>query len=198
MQNGRGRRVVWGVGLLWLATLGLGLALSLAYEFTPGAPAAAPARFPGPRASREAGRPRLLLFVHPQCPCTAATLEELETFLQRNTTPLEVQAWFLLPAGKPDAWAQTARWRQAAALPGVDVRLDAGGREARRFGARTSGQVLLFAADGRLQFSGGITTARGHAGDDRAEAVLPTLLRHPAAKPVSTPVFGCALFAGES
>ena len=49
---------------------------------------------------------------------------------------------------------------------------DDDGAEARRFGAETSGQTLLYDARGALAFSGGITGARGHAGDNAGRASL--------------------------
>jgi hypothetical protein len=43
---------------------------------------------------------------------------------------------------------------------------DPDGEEAQRFGAATSGHVLLFDPAGELRFSGGITASRGHVGDN--------------------------------
>ena len=53
---------------------------------------------------------------------------------------------------------------------------DDDGAEARRFGAETSGQTLLYDEHGALLFSGGITGARGHAGDNAGRASLVALL----------------------
>ena len=44
------------------------------------------------------------------------------------------------------------------------VEADEGGVEAKRFGARTSGHVLVYSAAGELTFQGGITAGRGHEG----------------------------------
>ena len=69
------------------------------------------------------------------------------------------------PSGAPDGWADSDIARDAAAIPGVLTFRDEDGDEARRFGAATSGHVMLYDAAGRLHFSGGITPARGHEGD---------------------------------
>ena len=69
------------------------------------------------------------------------------------------------------------------------------GREAARFGAATSGQTFLYDARGGLLFSGGITGARAHAGDNAGRSAVVTLLNGtggPAAP--RTSVFGCPLF----
>lgn len=112
---------------------------------------------------------------------------------------------FLKPEGVSSGWEQTDSWRMAAALPGVTVVRDDSGREALRFGAATSGQTLLYDADGALLFSGGITAARGHAGDNAGRSELVSLLnREQSARARTlnpeqshrdaTSVFGCPLF----
>ena len=55
-------------------------------------------------------------------------------------------------------------------LPDVTVVRDDMAGEARRFGAVTSGQTLLFDTQGNLLFSGGITAARAQAGDNAGRA----------------------------
>ena len=58
----------------------------------------------------------------------------------------------------------------------------------------TSGQTLLYDEDGRLAFSGGITGARAHAGDNLGRQSLVALLNREPAKRSATNVFGCPLF----
>jgi hypothetical protein len=86
-------------------------------------------------------------------------------------------------------------WETAAAVPGVRVVRD-DGAEAWRFGARVSGQVMVYDHAGRLQFSGGITGARGHEGDNAGRDAIEALL---AGRPhaASAFVFGCLLFDGD-
>ena len=74
----------------------------------------------------------------------------------------------------------------------VLVDRDADGVEAARFGAKTSGQALLYAADGRLLFHGGLTPSRGHEGDNEGLRRVTAILDGKAARDES-PVFGCSL-----
>ena len=83
---------------------------------------------------------------------------------------------FLKPSSMPDGWEQTDLWKTAAALPNATVVRDDDGREAERFGAATSGQTMLYDARGSLLFSGGITGARAHAGDNAGRSAIVALL----------------------
>jgi len=94
-----------------------------------------------------------------------------------------------------DAWDQTDLLKRATALPNVTVLRDDEGREAKRFGVETSGQTLLYDANGRLVFSGGITGSRGHAGENAGELALIALLNDGHADRGNANVFGCPLFA---
>ena len=104
----------------------------------------------------------------------------------------------LRPAGMPDDWVHTDLWSSAAAIPGVSVLADDEGAEARRFGAATSGQALLYSADGQLLFAGGITESRGHSGDNAGRSAIESLVLGsqtiPTTRPALTPVYGCPLF----
>jgi hypothetical protein len=80
----------------------------------------------------------------------------------------------------------------------VEILRDDDAVEARRFGVFTSGQSLLYAPDGALLFSGGITASRGHAGDNAGIAAIAALARGRGAATTETPVFGCALRSEEA
>jgi hypothetical protein len=86
---------------------------------------------------------------------------------------------------------------QARSLSRTQVVFDPTGTEARRFRVRTSGHVVLYGADGRLQFSGGITDARGHAGESVGRRAVLAWLRDEADRPRTAPVYGCSLFDEE-
>jgi hypothetical protein len=100
---------------------------------------------------------------------------------------------FLQPAQSDANWEDTGLQRSAAAIPGVKVRSDVDGVEARRFGAETSGHTLLFDRDGLLLFSGGITEFRGHAGDNTGERAIESLVNNQPPARTATFVFGCSL-----
>jgi hypothetical protein len=106
----------------------------------------------------------------------------------------------LRPTDAPEGWERTSLWHAAASIPGVTVVADNDGAESRRFGAATSGQALLYAADGRLLFAGGITESRGHGGDNAGRSAIVSLVRSGSAllgagqPELQTPVYGCPLF----
>jgi hypothetical protein len=70
------REALWV--LLWLGTLGVGEWLLSAYKTTPGERGDPPAAWPsGSPIAEPSGRWVLILFAHPHCPCTRATVGEL-------------------------------------------------------------------------------------------------------------------------
>ncbi|NND97690.1 MAG: RedB protein [Pirellulaceae bacterium] len=108
----------------------------------------------------------LEMFVHPRCPCTRASLGELEKIMSRLDGELIAAVWMYHPQHEPASWAYTDLWRKAESLPGVSVLADRNGEYSKHRGATTSGHVVLFDHRGQPCFQGGITAARGHAGDN--------------------------------
>ncbi len=182
-------------GAVWLAAAVSGLAVLWRYDNTPGDAAHAPAQWPASTALvRSNDRLTLVMLAHPKCACTRASFAELAEALARAQHRPKTYVLFMKPDAFADGWETTDLWRTASALPDATVVRDDDGREARRFGAETSGQTLLYDAQGRLIFSGGITGARAHAGDNLGRQSLVALLnREPSARS-ATSVFGCPLF----
>jgi hypothetical protein len=137
------------------------------------------------------------MFAHPQCPCTSASLGELAIVMAHSQDRLNADVFFYLPPGQPSSWVRTDLWQKASAIPGVRVFEDRDSAVAQTFGAFTSGQTLLYDANGRLQFKGGITAYRGHSGDNAGRSSIMALLQNgpsrPDTLPVETPVLGCSL-----
>jgi hypothetical protein len=182
----------------WLSVIGVCLVLINRYSTAPGAAGQAPIHWPAETIILpDAHRPTLVLFAHPRCPCTRATLGELDLLMARVQGRLAAQVWFLKPENTAQDWTNTDLWHTAAAIPGVTVHEDRSGREAALFQAATSGQAVLYDSSGRLRFEGGITLARGHSGDNPGRAALAALVTGKSAHPISTPVFGCSLFAAK-
>lgn len=209
------------LGGAWLLVVLGGLKFLLDYQSGAGRSAVAPNTWPAAsRIERDPARATLVLIAHPHCPCTRATMAELEHVMARAAGRLHCVVVFSIPPGRPEAWGHSELWRTAARIPGVERIADRDGIEARRFGTITSGQALLYDREGRLVFSGGITPGRGHAGDnagrdaivafalgERRPMGVPALPALPASVParrdappgkwlapvLSTPVFGCAL-----
>ncbi len=195
-NGGASRWILGTVVTFWFACAVGGLFVVWAYENGPGVAATAHNQWPRSSALTPAtDRPTLVLLAHPQCTCTRATLGELAEALARATTLPRTYVVFLKPSSMPDGWETTDLWKSAARLPNTTVVRDDDGREAERFGAATSGQTMLYDAQGTLLFSGGITGARGHAGDNAGRSSIVALLNRRSGTHASTNVFGCSLFA---
>src|SRR5205085_9936459 len=97
---------------------------------------------------------------------------------------------FYRPADAEQDWEQTGTWHAATRIPGVNVVADRDGAEAARFGTETSGHALLYGRDGQLLFRGGITAARGHAGENEGRSARVALLTGGTPDAEWTPVFG--------
>ena len=194
-------RVEWNgwlaFGIAWVLTLAPGFALLWAYKMRPGQADGAPDVWPvGTRIARNRDRATLVLFAHPQCPCTRASLAELARLLARFDGRLSADVVFLRPSDVGAAWDGSDLWRTASAMPGVTAVRDDDGVEAVRFRATTSGAAVLYDARGRLLFSGGLTSARGHEGDSAGLQRISSLLRTGQADRSDAPVYGCSLALG--
>jgi len=186
-------------GALWLLAVGIGLGFLWNYELSPGAPGTPPGRWPtDSQIPRAPGRATLVMLAHPHCPCTRASLRELALIMARCQGRLTAQVLFSKPTGTAPDWEKTDLWCSAAAIPGVSVRSDDDGLEARHFQAVTSGQTVLYDAEGHLLFSGGITPSRGHSGDNAGRSTIVSLLTQGVADRTETFVFGCSLLKASS
>ena len=181
---------------MWLITVVGGLGMLWAYAGTAGPAATVHTEWPsGASFPRDPRGPVLVLFLHPHCPCSRATLGELARLRADAPAPAAIDVLVYKPADADAGWEMTDLWRSAATMSNVHVMTDVGGAQARIFGAVTSGHAVLYSATGALLFSGGITDARGHEGDNPGRAALASILsgRHPAV--TTTPVFGCYLYS---
>lgn len=180
--------------VLWAATVTGGFAGLWRYKRAPGAQGATPLSWPAAAALRpRSDRATLLMFAHPHCACTRASLAELARLMARLHDRVAAQVVFAVPPEGGQGWAQTDLWSSAARIPGVSVQTDEGGVEATRFGVATSGGVVVYDRRGNLLFSGGITSARGHEGASFGTERIISLLTRGAPERTEAPVFGCAL-----
>lgn len=193
-------RFGWPIlGAAWLTLLACGWYVLLRHEHTPGFAGSVPLRWPQ-ASTLPCGneQPTLLLFAHRNCPCTRATLQELQALLADADAPVRLFVVLLVPEDTASDRIGSGIEQQARSLPHVAVILDHQGIETRRFGVRTSGHLLLYGTDGRLRFSGGITAARGHTGESNGKQSMATCLKNPLSELQTTPIFGCALFAEDA
>ena len=180
--------------VVWVIAIAIGTRALLSYENTPGHTGSVPSRWPADSGiERATDRPTLVMLVHPQCPCTRASVAELAKIMARVHGQVRAYVLVAKPHDQGADWIDTAVWKAAKAIPEVSVLVDLDGEESRRFGAETSGHTIVFNSAGRLMFVGGITESRGHEGDNIGENAIVSLLGDQnAAVARSTSIFGCS------
>jgi hypothetical protein len=190
----RGRIVAGCVGA-WILAVAAGAKVAWDYQTTAGALGEPLDRWPAASAipAPASGRAALLLIAHPHCPCTRASVGELARLLSRLGDRVSAHVLVYRPSEFPAGWERTEVWAAAERIPGVTVHLDVDGAEAARFGAATSGQVLLYDSGGRRRFSGGLTSARGHLGESVGHQRIAAIVNGRETDDVTSRVFGCAL-----
>jgi hypothetical protein len=188
---------VWSaiISGLWLAVIMAGWIALTRYAGTPGAQILSPSQWPAEsKIPLDPASPTLVMFVHPQCPCSVASMGELEALLAHTPQKLSVHILFLDPAGSDKDWTHSDLWKLAEAIPGVTIWRDTKGTEAGLFHADTSGHSVLYSSAGCLMFQGGITVARGHLGDNAGLDAVLALAGGKTPAQTHTAVFGCPLF----
>ena len=208
------RRLALGLALIvWSGAAVVGVHQAIAYETAAGAARGAPASWPSDSRIERGVAGTIVMFVHPDCPCTRASLGELAAAIDDAHAADAADAAHATHAAHAAHAADAAHAAQAAAprvvlvavgsgdvatarVPGAIAFRDPDAAEARRFGAETSGFVLYYDAGGALRFAGGVTGSRGHTGDNVGRELLARALRGgPDAAPgiALHAVFGCAL-----
>lgn len=180
------------LGLVWVCAIACGLFWLSDFELTAGPAPSAPARWPA-QAHLARGPYTLVMSAHPRCPCTRASMDELALIMNASDGRMTAHVLFFAPAHTDESWWKTDLWEKAAAIPGVTPHLDRGGALQRTFGALTSGTVLVYDDAERLRFRGGVTAARGHAGENAGRRSLIALMDEGEDALEETPVFGCPL-----
>jgi len=180
---------------LWLVAIGAGLGIIWNYQNSPGAESHSPTEWPtSSQLQPIVGRPTLVMFAHPKCPCSRASIGELARLVSKCQGLVTVFVLFVRPTGTGEGWERTDLWESAASIPGVTVMSDPSGVEAKRFYSETSGMSVLYDAVGHLIFAGGITASRGHAGDNEGLRAVVDLLSGEVNSEPRSPVYGCSLF----
>lgn len=162
------------------------------------------------------GDPTLAMYIHPKCPCTRASVRELERLQADLHQPIQIVAFVYEPGSldgdggdgeHAESWRDTDLCRSIARMPGTKAVPDPEGWFAAQAGVTTSGTVCLYDGEGRTVFAGGITPSRAHEGDSEGGLALRRLLNETAAGPgglspaslaraglpTRSAVFGCAI-----
>lgn len=138
------------------------------------------------------------MFVHPQCPCTRASIAQLAEILSKSPAPIATRLYFYSPDGQPASWVEAENWALAAAIPGVQRVHDRDGEWATRFRAGASGHTVVYRGDGALAFSGGITASRGHLGTSLGGEAILRIARGESPDVMTAPAFGCSILGADN
>ena len=180
----------------WVGLLALGMVMLAQYSNKPGALDNTVLKFPrNTNIQLSANKSTMLVFLHPYCSCSLATLENLERLQPSIKNKVEIYALFFSPSSQSADWSKTISWYKAARIPRVHVMKDTDGQIAKQFHAATSGYVVVYGIDGHKIFSGGITPSRGHSGESKGTEAITALLNTAVSKTkaVQTFVFGCSI-----
>ena len=179
---------------IWAATVAAMYQSIGRFETTPGREAAALASWPvKSRITPARGRWTLVMLMHPHCGCTRASIEELERIIEMSGASMQTNVLVYRPAEFQSGWEKT------------DV-LEAAMRSSREPGSLSTLMVrrlvssaaslparpIFMTPEGKLRFSGGITSLRGHAGINRGSMDIVDIV-HAKATQSAHPVFGCAI-----
>lgn len=180
--------------ILWLAVIGCGFAIILDHEFKASSKATQIRHWPpNTKLTLDSELDTLLIFIHPHCPCSRASLAELNRLLTSFHHKLNTIVLFSKPDGKDDSWVKGDLWNQAQRLPNTQVYLDDNNTESQKFITNTSGEILLFRKDGILIYHGGITASRGHEGDNKGKSLISKYLKTGKIPKEEGEAFGCIL-----
>ncbi len=186
-------KVITIIGLCTLI-LGVGLVGLFRYSYTPGKVYLTLGKWPlKSNIQISESKPSLVVFLHPKCSCSRATVAELEELMIDLRTKVQVKVVFIRPKTRDIAWIKDDLWDDVSKIEGVDLVTDVGGQEAELFGAMTSGQTYLFDQGRRLIFQGGLTPSRGHRGTSEGKIFIRDWLSHKKLTNLITNVFGCGL-----
>lgn len=186
-------RVIAVTSTTWIAILGAGFVLMNKYASGQGAVnAPQKAEFDSISVSHDSHT--LVMAVHPRCPCTRASLSELQRLEADLKGQLIIHLLVYTPTqGSDPAWARDAFDTLRRFGFSDRAEIDYNGSKANQLGCLTSGSVVLFSPDGEPKFWGGITSSRGHEGPNRGVDAVRSIVAEGLQGSSSTPVFGCPI-----
>lgn len=181
-------------GALWIVLIAGGFTILNVHAATPGPQRSGELTLTDlPAPDRQGSEWTAVLFVHPHCPCTDASLIELADTLDAAKAPVRRIIVCVEPPNAPAGWSDAPLFTTAKQR-GFQVLLDRNATLAAKAGAATSGHTFLLDPSGKPRFSGGVTASRGHRGPSAGTAAILQDLTDPNATPsATTPVYGCPL-----
>ena len=186
--------------MAWISAIAVGTFALWQYDSEPG-----PAGHRNPTLASQArseldepNRFKICVFLHPRCPCSVATVRELERMLSLIAKPIDVHAYLYCPRSETESWTKVGAGEVVRKIPGMNVTIDWDADLARQLGVETSGHLLVYSPSSELGFTGGITTSRGHEGDSAGKLHILSIINNGVKTGVlDEPVYGCPLFSAE-
>ncbi|MBN22135.1 MAG: hypothetical protein CL678_12715 [Bdellovibrionaceae bacterium] len=180
---------------VWITGASYGFFTLWDYENTPGLPGEPPKNWPKASSVKlSAKTPTLLMFLHPRCPCSEASIEELARLYSHIKEKVKSTLIFYKPQKFNHDWVKSDLWDNAHRIPNATVTIDSENKMINLFNPKTSGQVYLYNKEGTLIYSGGITGGRGHAGDNLGSKIIREYILNNKIIKQEAFVFGCSLF----
>lgn len=181
--------------LIWGLVVVLLLVALTRYSSIPGQSGSIPWQLTANPSRPSGAALKVQLFVHPQCACTAATLDQLQGVLSSLPVKREipVEIFVFAPESEPESWHETPLVKQCQLLPGATVILDRNGAQAKSLGVATSGHVLVWDGEQNRKFSGGITPSRGHRGPCQGLDAFQAALEGHGDVAYNSAPFGCSI-----
>ena len=140
-------------------------------------------------------KPTLIAFLHAKCPCSKASIHEINRLLASHSKELKTIFVFGKEEGLNLDWVKESDlYKEAQQMP-VEIIIDTNNQEAKAFKAQTSGKVFLISPQRKILFQGGVTASRGHEGDNLGINAIQDILNGKEAKVDFQPSFGCLIYA---
>jgi hypothetical protein len=137
----------------------------------------------------------LVMFAHPRCPCTLASLDSLARVMGVADCKAVVVFWQPDSDSQPvesSSWRNSPSIKLAEKMQDVSIYFDRSGAEFKKFGVNTSGHCMAFSKGGVQLFTGGLTSSRGHVGPSAAsDSLIQSIQSVKPTKP--SPVYGCTI-----
>jgi hypothetical protein len=189
------------VVLSWVGAVFWVMSLIGRYEGTPGEAATVPTQWPQNCSIKpNPAKQTLLFFLHPRCACSLASMQEFKHALQHfartanlSSENIDINCVFTCPDTNYTEWTNTVLVNRAREIPDATIRFDRNGTIINQFHVTTSGHVLLYSKNGKLMYSGGVTLARGHEGNNKNREAFENAMSDSTTSSDECPVFGCKL-----
>ncbi len=118
--------------MLWCMVIVVGVALAARFDGTAGTGSQPPITWPENKLiSLDSHRDTLLMFLHPHCPCSAASLTDLSKLMTSFKSPPAAYLVNVVPPGASVDWAQSELIESAKTIAHVIVLDDVDGKTGR-------------------------------------------------------------------